>query len=94
MNDTNSNGNTALPSDGKPFNFLGLPKELRLNVYECVLRPHTLRVFSYSYRNDDGEYDPSLSDPVVAQIGFYGTALEKELCPQLLRTCKTVCEEA
>lgn len=93
MNDANSDGNTTLPSDDKPFNFLGLPKELRFNVYDYVLKPCVLRVFSYSYRDDDDNI-PNLSDPRVAQTGFYGTTREMELCPQLLRTCKTVHEEA
>ena len=89
MDDEGLGSEAMVPSNQRPFNFLGLPKELRLNVYDYTLRPHTLRI--YSYERDSVQDD---TNDQLARTVFWTEPSTMEVWPQLLRTCKVIHDEA
>lgn len=69
------------------FDFLGLPTELRLEVYEYLLKPTELHVLS--------EEHPEFADsPEPSGLPLYLTKREKGLHIAIIKTCKQIYAEA
>lgn len=79
-----------MPSRLKPFDFLSLAAELRLSIYECLLKPANINIYSYDLSQERDEETDASSDAV-----FYARWVGPK-CPRLaiLMTCKAVYSEA
>lgn len=68
---------------------LELPKELRLEIYELLLKPAELTIRSYDSRAFTG-----LPDEERATIRFYALQPQEGLASQVLRVCRQIYGEA
>lgn len=83
-------------SSPQHFNFFGLPFELRLCIYEYLLKPAKIDVYSYDHSEyqDEVKEDSKATHP-YKPVTFYARWIgPKRLNPAILRTCKTVHAEA
>ena len=89
MDPQNGDGTALSSPDRRTFNFMGLPKELRLCIYEHLLQPATIEMFSY-----DSPSVVGMANHEIAKTAFYASTFGKILTPAILRTCKAVFDEA
>ncbi|KAK3706520.1 hypothetical protein LTR37_012730 [Vermiconidia calcicola] len=68
---------------------LELPAELRLHIYELLLLPDSIRVFSF-----DNPSILDLPEDVAPTARFYAEVRGNSVCPQLLRACSQLHDEA
>lgn len=82
------------------FNFFGLPSEIRLCIYECLLKPATVDICSYDLSEDDDDDEEEAKEVTATvssetNIPLYAQRIgPKYLTPAVLRTCKAVYAEA
>ncbi|KAK4894920.1 hypothetical protein LTR27_007042 [Elasticomyces elasticus] len=67
----------------QPCYFLAMPKELRLQIYEYLLRPDCIQLHSYDHEL-----------PATVYYADMNRILPRSLQPQILRTCRQVVDEA
>ncbi|KAK5730625.1 hypothetical protein LTR15_000562 [Elasticomyces elasticus] len=70
----------------QPCYFLALPKELRLQIYEYLLRPDCIQLHSYDHE--------TLAADATVYYADMDRILPRSLHPQILRTCRQVVDEA
>jgi hypothetical protein len=85
-----SGPSAKMPYMLKPFEFLSLSTELRLCIYECLLKPANINIYSYDLSQERDEDADTGSDTI-----FYARWVgPKRPCWAILITCKAVYKEA
>ena len=93
--------NVKAPLNCRKFTFFKLPSELRLLIYECLLRPAQVDLSSYDNSEDSDDDDTNEQDDANdisktdRTIILYANRVgPKRTNPAILRTCKTIYAEA
>ena len=89
MDGQNSGSSSKAQPANMAFDFLELPKELRLCIYEYLLKPALIEIYSFDVPSIVG-----LDDDEVAKSRFYADPVGTRLYPEILRACKTIHAEA